>query len=88
MPISTKHLGSSSKTTKLIKRAKKMYPDMDWMAQLPNPEILKDYGDGIVLTGRKGLFEATYFILHEDPRKDNWIVMIANQVEEKINGTD
>lgn len=85
MPTSTKHYGRlTTRAERLIKKAKKAYPDMDWMIQEAAPEISEVWGDGFLFSGKKGLFEQTYFILWEDPRKENWIAMIAHNVEEKI----
>lgn len=87
MPTLTKRSGSSSKAQKLLDRAVKLYPDYEWMVQLATPEVIEDYGDGLVLTGTKGNFFATFFILQEDPRKDTWIMMIASNIQEQIDGT-
>lgn len=83
MQTSTKHSGNLNKR-KLIdvgKRALKLYPDIEWVVQKPEEQIEKDYGKGFILTGIKDNADATYFILFEDPRVDNWIHMIANQLE-------
>lgn len=81
MQTSTKHSGSSSKMIDIGKRAMKLYPDIEWVLSKPEEQIEKDYGKGFILTGIKGNGEATYFILFEDPRVDNWIHMIATQLE-------
>lgn len=83
MPTSTKHLeNSTSKLEKIGKRATELYPEIKWVLQVPLPGITDDYGDGFILIGQYEDSMATYFILHEDPRKDNWIHMIASQVKE------
>lgn len=81
MRTSTKHSGSSSKLKDIGKRASKLYPDIEWVITKPEEQIEKDYGKGFILTGLKDNFDATYFILFEDPRLDNWIHMIASQLE-------
>lgn len=79
MPTSTKPSGNST-FKKIGERAVELHPDIEWVIQKPTPEIEDDYGKGFVLSGRLGDKGATYFILNEDPRKDNWIHMIASQL--------
>lgn len=81
MQTSTKHSENSSKMIEIGKRASKLYPEIEWVLSRPEEQIEKDYGKGFILTGIKGNADATYFILFEDPRKDNWINMIASQLE-------
>lgn len=82
MPTLTKHSGNSSKYQKVLNRAVKLHPNFEWVVTIPDIEILKNYGDGFLIIGRKGLREAVYFVLFEDPRVDNWINMIASQLTE------
>lgn len=87
MPISMKPSVSSSKYQKVLDRAMELYPNIEWVVMMPDPDIIKDYGEGFIIQGYKGTTEAVYFVLFEDPRKDTWIHMIANQLEGK-DGTE
>ena len=69
---------------KVGRRAQKLYPDIKWSIQLPSPEILEVYGEGFVMMARKDERMATYFILKEDPRIDNWIHMMAIELDPQV----
>lgn len=86
MPISMKRYANSTRPHKLARKASKMYPDVNWVVELPSIEIEETYGKGVVISGHKGNSSSTYFILDEDPRINNWIHMMASQLEEE-NGT-
>jgi len=82
MPTSTKPSGNSiSKAAKFGNLAYELHPDIDWLIQQPDPQLEKDYGKGFIVTGLHEEKKAVYFILEEDPRKENWIHMIASQVK-------
>lgn len=83
MRTSTKHYENLNS---IVAHAKELHPDLDWGIGYPAPDITETYGKGVIIIGRKGAIEQSYFILEDDPRLDNWIHMIAIQVEDKING--
>ena len=72
------------KIQKVGRKAQKMYPDIKWSIQMPSPEILDNYGDGFVMMARRGNRMSEYFILKEDPRIDNWIHMMAIELDPQI----
>lgn len=85
MQILTKLSGSlNRKIQKVGRRAAKLYPDIKWSVQLPSPEILDTYGDGFIIMARKGERFSEYFILKEDPRIDNWIHMMAIELDPQV----
>ena len=69
---------------KVGRRAQKLYPYIRWSIQLPSPEILEAYGEGFVMMARMGNRMSEYFILKEDPRIDNWIHMMAIELDPQI----
>ena len=85
MPISMRRSGSLNKQIQKVgRRAQKLYPDIRWSIQLPSPEILEAYGEGFVMMARRGNRMSEYFILKEDPRIDNWIHMMAIELDPQI----
>ena len=85
MPILMRRSGSLNKQIQKVgRRAKKLYPDIRWSIQLPSPEILEAYGEGFVMMARMGNRMSEYFILKEDPRIDNWIHMMAIELDPQI----
>ena len=85
MPILMRRSGSLNKQIQKVgRRAQKLYPDIRWSIQLPSPEILEAYGEGFVMMARSGDRMSEYFILKEDPRIDNWIHMMAIQLDPQI----
>lgn len=88
MPILTKLSGNSTskKINKIGKRAAKMYPYLQWSIQLPSPEIEETYGKGFIIMARDPQLDkvAEYFVLFEDPRIDNWIHMIAIELDPQV----
>ena len=61
-----------------------MYPHINWSVSEPSPEITETYGDGFIIAGRVGDKMQTYFVLRDDPRINNWIHMIAIQLDPQI----
>lgn len=85
MPILMRRSGSLNKQIQKVgRRAQKLYPDIRWSIQLPSPEILEAYGEGFVMMARRGNRMSEYFILKEDPRIDNWIHMIAIELDPQV----
>lgn len=89
MQILTRRSGSlSKKVTKDIRSfgelARDMHPDIKWVLQMPTREVTEVYGSGVVVRGEKGAFIKEYFILFEDPRREEWINMIAAQLQGEI----
>ena len=85
MPILMRRSGSLNKQIQKVgRRAQKLYPDIRWSIQLPSPEILEAYGEGFVMMARSGDRMSEYFILKEDPRIDNWIHMMAIELDPQI----
>lgn len=78
----------NKKIKKVGKRAMKLYPDIKWSLQLPAPEILETYGEGFVMMARKEDKMVTYFILNDDPRIDNWIHMMAIELDPQVQEDD
>lgn len=85
MPILMRRLGSLNKhIQKVGKKAQKMYPYIKWSIQEPSPEISEVYGEGFIITGRREDKMSTYFVLREDPRIENWIHMIAIELDPQV----
>ena len=85
MPILMRRSGNlNRKIQKVGRKAQKMYPDIKWSIQMPSPEILEAYGEGFVMMARRGNRMSEYFILKEDPRIDNWIHMMAIELDPQI----
>ena len=64
--------------------ARDMFPNTSWTVWQADKQIVKDYGDGFVLRGDKGVFNKEFFILFEDPRRIEWAAMINGELESEI----
>lgn len=85
MPILMRRSGSlNKKIQKVGRRAQKLYPNIKWSIQLPSPEILETYGDGFIIMARRGDRMSEYFIMKDDPRIDNWIHMMAIELDPQV----
>ena len=85
MPILTRLSGNlNRKIQKVGRRAAKLYPDIEWSIQLPSPEILEVYGDGFIIMAQKNGKFSEYFVLKDDPRIDNWIHMMAIELDPQV----
>lgn len=62
----------------IVRELKNIYPDIKWELSEPNDDILKNFGNGTILTGYKGLEKKDFFILQNDKKKIMWGHVIAN----------
>lgn len=63
---------------------RKVFPDVKWTIWQADKEIVRDYGDGFILRGDRGVFNKEFFILFEDPRRIEWAAMINGELDSEI----
>ena len=68
---------------KVIQQLQEIYPDIEWGMAEPSDDILKNFGNGTILFGKKDGEMKDFFILERDNKKLLWGHVIANY----LNGT-
>lgn len=53
------------------------YPDIKWTFQRPTPDVIKQYGEGIVFSGHLENTSATFFVPSDEKDKKKWGDLIA-----------
>ena len=70
--------------SKLLVKIRRTFPDTKWSIYEASKEINDIYGNGFLLSGRRGIFEKEFFILMDDPRRVEWAAMINGELESEV----
>lgn len=68
----------------VLKQLSNLYPDIKWGIAEPNDEVLRNFGNGMILFGQKDGQTKDFFILEHDKRKLQWGHVIANYLNQTV----
>jgi hypothetical protein len=69
---------------KILTQLSNLYPDIEWGIAEPNDDVLENFGNGMILFGKKGEEVKDFFILEHDKRKLQWGHVIANYLNQTV----